>query len=66
MEEEPKICLYCIHCIPIGEGDHICDAFDEPVLILEDYTPTDDFLKCGTSEHETWDEFENDILEEEK
>lgn len=46
------ICLTCEHLIPIGEGDHICDADDEPRLILDDYEPTDDYFWCGSSEYE--------------
>ena len=47
------MCMTCTHCIPIGEGDHICDAGPEPILILEDYQPTDDYLWCND---EDWDE----------
>lgn len=39
-------CLFCSHFLPIGEGDHICDL-EEPVLVMEDYEPTDDYFICG-------------------
>lgn len=41
-------CETCFNCIPIGEGDHICDECGgESVLVISDYIPTDDYLKCG-------------------
>lgn len=40
-----KVCMNCENCIPIGEGDHICD--EHMVMVLEDYFPTEDFLYCG-------------------
>jgi len=58
MENEPKICWSCTHCIPIGDGAHLCDAFDEPILVIDDYEPTDDYLRCNTSEYESWDDEE--------
>ena len=45
-----KCCLNCANCIPIGEGDHLCDELME--LVLEDYTPTDKFYGCGGSSYE--------------
>lgn len=47
-------CDTCINLIPIGEGDHIClECGDEPILILDNYEPTDDYYKCGGNEHES-------------
>lgn len=40
-------CETCCHCIPIGEGDHICDETDIPELVIEDYTPGEKYLWCG-------------------
>lgn len=46
-------CLTCENCIPIGEGDHVCfEALDDPVLVLEDYEPTDNYFACGGSEYD--------------
>lgn len=45
-------CMNCANCIYIGEGDSICDALDEPVLVLSDFEPTDDYFCCGGSEYE--------------
>lgn len=39
-------CEMCSHCIPIGEGDHICDAQDVPRVIIEEYAPADGYLWC--------------------
>lgn len=40
-----KCCNTCANCIPIGEGDHICDEMQE--LVLEEYMPTDSYYICG-------------------
>ncbi len=40
-------CEYCSYCVPIGEGDHICDAEDMPKLVMSDYEPTEDYLCCN-------------------
>ena len=42
-------CINCENCIPIGEGDHICTELDEPILVIEEYEPTDDYFACGGS-----------------
>ena len=45
-----KTCITCANCIPIGEGDHLCDELME--LVLEEYVPTDRFYGCGGSFYE--------------
>lgn len=40
------VCEYCVHCLPIGEGDHICDKNGVPVIVLSEYAPTEDYLYC--------------------
>lgn len=43
-------CESCENCIPIGEGDHICyecDGDEPALLVLEDYTPTKNYLACN-------------------
>lgn len=42
-----KGCETCSNCIPIGEGDHVCNECGEPVIVISDYAPADDYLKCG-------------------
>lgn len=59
LENQP-ICLNCINCVYIGEGDSICDADDTPKLILDDWTPTDDFWWCNGSEYESDTEDDDD------
>lgn len=39
-----RICNECVNCVYIGEGDSICDENNE--IVLEDWTPADDFLWC--------------------
>lgn len=41
-----QMCETCMNCLPIGEGDHICDI-GAPVLVLEGYIPTDKYFICG-------------------
>lgn len=41
-------CIDCDSCIPIGEGDHICEQSD--LLIIENYIPTDDYMECEAEE----------------
>lgn len=45
-KEQPKICTNCGHCVYICEGDFICDK-DEPILVMSDFTPTNDFYYCN-------------------
>lgn len=40
-----KMCETCMNLLPIGEGDHLCDASDL-VLVIEGYSPTDDYYWC--------------------
>lgn len=39
-------CECCSNCIPIGEGDHICDENHKPRLVISAYMPTEDYLHC--------------------
>lgn len=52
LEQENNIddCLNCKHCLPIGEGDHICEE-NPHKIVLEDYTPTDDFNWCKSKNY---------------
>lgn len=45
-EDEKLVCEYCDHCLPIGEGDHICDKNEVPVMVLSEYAPNEDYLYC--------------------
>lgn len=38
-------CELCDECIPIGEGDCICGKTDK--LVIEEYSPTDDYRLCS-------------------
>lgn len=40
-------CEECQHFIPIGEGDHICEEKEIPLMVLMDYEPTTEYLWCG-------------------
>jgi hypothetical protein len=39
-----KACFECDHCIYCGEGDHLCDEYEEMVTV--DWEPTDYFYRC--------------------
>ncbi len=37
----------CEHFLYVGEGDSICNKVCPPKLVLEDWSPTEDFFWCG-------------------
>lgn len=39
-------CECCSNCIPIGEGDHVCDSENKSKMVIRDYTSTEDYLHC--------------------
>lgn len=48
-QSHPRTCETCEHCLPIGEGDHICDesyAGASAKLVLEEYIAGDDYFWC--------------------
>ena len=45
-------CMNCANCVYIEEGDHICIAGEEPVLVLEEFEPTDMYFCCGGADWE--------------
>ena len=53
MATELKMCdpAYCSNCIYICEGDFICDAIEDedgtPIMVVSDWTPTDDYGRCN-------------------
>lgn len=55
MSEEIKICSNCDHCVYIGDGDYICDV-DEPVVVMEDHCPNDNYIYCGLADWEAEDD----------
>lgn len=50
-KEKIKICNTCANCVYIGEGDYICDV-DEPILVMEDHIPNENFICCGLADWE--------------
>lgn len=44
--ENTKDCLNCKYCIPIGEGDHICEE-NPHKIVLNEYIPSDDYNWCN-------------------
>lgn len=40
------MCECCENLIAIGEGDHICCECEEPVIVISNYAPTKEHLKC--------------------
>lgn len=48
-----KVCTTCETCenlIACGEGDHICGAGENKVVIV-DYAPADDYMWCGGKQY---------------
>lgn len=46
-------CESCIHRMPIGEGDHLCEVSDDPgAIVLVAYMPGPDYLECCGAEFE--------------
>ena len=49
-------CETCANRIPIDDGNYICfecDGSDKPaVLVLDDYNPTNNYLKCEGKKYE--------------
>lgn len=50
-KEQPKICNTCANCTYIGDGAFICIA-DEPILVMEDYIPNENFCACNECDWE--------------
>lgn len=46
IDEDYPCCLNCDNCVYICEGDFICDV-DEPVLVIDDWEPTDSYFCCN-------------------
>ena len=57
-KEVSGTCVDCDNLMCIGEGDFICTA-DEPVLVMEDYAPSDGYFCCGGADYVS-DEDEDD------
>lgn len=36
----------CDDCIYLGDGDFICDAGEEPVLVIDSWEPTESYGSC--------------------
>lgn len=47
-KKKPEMCDpgMCEHCVYICEGDFLCEKYAEPVIVVSDWEPTDDYLKC--------------------
>lgn len=47
-----KSCYECEECIYIGEGDSICFKTQKsnPVVVLDDWSPTEHFGQCNNKE----------------
>ena len=44
-DQQDQQCDYCAHCIPLGDGDHICEA-EEPRFVMAEFFPTTDYMWC--------------------
>ena len=51
-KKRAAMCEYCANLIAAGEGDFICNECGRPIVPISDYTPTDEYLKCGGHRYE--------------
>ena len=50
-KNKPKMCDQCSNCTYIGEGDFVC-ILEEPVLVMEDFCPNENYMYCGGADYE--------------
>ena len=43
-----RCCENCVNCLPVGDGDHICNM-DPSKAVLEEYSFSADYFWCGGS-----------------
>ena len=43
-----RCCESCVNCLPVGDGDHICNM-DPSKVVLEKYSFSGDYCWCGGS-----------------
>lgn len=56
LKKRKKCCEECTSCVYLEQGDHIC-TYGEPVLIIEDFFPTDEYYYCNGEYYESWEDF---------
>ena len=48
----------CHHCEYIGEGDFLCDKFEDedgnPIVVIVDWETTDDYMRCRQGGDSEW------------
>lgn len=45
-EDVELMCEGCSHCLPIGEGDHVCDKNGVLVIVIVEYAPSENYVYC--------------------
>ncbi len=46
-EENKEVnCFDCDNCLYIGEGDYICEDFEEPLIVITGHQPYKKFNYC--------------------
>lgn len=41
------MCENCENAVYLGEGGFVCYENDLPIVVIEDFAPTEDYLACG-------------------
>ena len=41
------MCENCENAVYLGEGGFVCYENDLPLVVIEDFAPTEDYLACG-------------------
>lgn len=39
-------CFDCVHSVYVGEGGFVCTECGEPKIVIEDFSPSEDFVAC--------------------
>ena len=39
-------CECCGHCMYLESGDYVCTYKDEPILVYDNFEPTEDYMWC--------------------
>ena len=46
MKNKNRDCKRCSECVYVGEGDFVCMLNMPPIIVIENFVPTNDFGDC--------------------
>lgn len=50
-KDRNRDCEHCSECEYVGEGTFVCMLSIPPVIVIEGFTPTEDFGNCEKAEN---------------